>query len=170
MLETLLRERILILDGAMGTNIQSYNLTEDDYRGELFKGSTIDITGNNEVLSITRPDVIKDIHRKFLEAGADIIEANTFSANKISQAEYGLEDNVKDLNRASVRIAKEVVKEYSTLDKPRFVAGSIGPTGKTASISPSVENPSYRNITFDDLVEAYSEQVEVLADEGVDAF
>ena len=170
MLETLLRERILILDGAMGTNIQSYNLTEDDYRGELFKGSTIDITGNNEVLSITRPDVIKDIHRKFLEAGADIIEANTFSANKISQAEYGLEDNVKDLNRASVRIAKEVAKEYSTPNKPRFVAGSIGPTGKTASISPSVENPSYRNITFDDLVEAYSEQVEVLADEGVDAF
>ena len=170
MLETLLRERILILDGAMGTNIQKYNLSEEDYRGEIFKDSAIDLKGNNDLLSLTRPDVIKDIHRKFLEAGADIIEANTFSANKISQAEYGLEDKVKELNRASVRLAKEVTKEYSTADKPRFVAGSIGPTGKTASISPSVENPSYRNITFDDLVEAYSEQVEIFADEEVDVF
>ena len=168
MLETLLRERILILDGAMGTNIQSYNLTEEDYKGEIFKDSAVDLKGNNDVLSLTRPDVIKDIHRKFLEAGADIIEANTFSSNRISQSEYGLENRVKDLNRASVRIAKEVVKEYSTPNKPRFVAGSIGPTGKTASISPSVENPSYRNITFDDLVDAYTEQVEVFVDEGVD--
>ena len=170
MLETLLKERILILDGAMGTNIQGYTLTENDYRGEIFKYSCVDLKGNNDVLSLTRPDVIKEIHKKFLEAGADIIEANTFSSNKISQAEYGLEDKVKDLNRAAVRIAKEVAKEYSTSDKPRFVAGSIGPTGKTASISPSVENPSYRNITFDDLVEAYTEQVEVFVDEDVDVF
>ena len=170
MLETLLRERILILDGAMGTNIQGYNLTEDDYRGEIFKDSSVDLKGNNDVLSLTRPDVIKDIHKKFLEAGADIIEANTFSSNKISQTEYGLEDKVKELNRVAVRIAKEVANEYSTSDKPRFIAGSIGPTGKTASISPSVENPSYRNITFDDLVETYTEQVEVFVDEGVDVF
>lgn len=168
MLEDLLKERILILDGAMGTNIQKYGLTENDYRGEIFKNHTVDLKGNNDVLALTRPDVIKDIHRKFLDAGADIIEANTFGANKISQSEYGLTSYIKELNRASVRVAKEAAKEYSTPEKPRFVAGSIGPTGKTASISPDVENPSYRNITFDNLTEAYKEQAEVLVDEGVD--
>ena len=170
MLEELLQKKILILDGAMGTNIQQYNLSESDYRGEIFKNNQIDIKGNNDVLALTKPDVIKDIHRRFLEAGADIIEANTFGANRISQAEYGLENKIKELNCASVRLAKAVAAEYSTSDKPRFVAGSIGPTGKTASISPSVENPAYRNITFDDLVEAYKEQIEVLADECVDVF
>ncbi len=170
MLENLLREKILILDGAMGTNIQKYNLSEDDYRGEIFKNHPVDLKGNNDVLALTRPDVLKDIHRRFLEAGADIIEANTFSSNKISQREYKLEGMVKELNRASVRLAKEVANEYSTSEKPRFVVGSIGPTGKTASISPDVEKPSYRNITFDDLAEVYKEQVEVLAEEGVDAF
>ena len=122
MLETLLREKILILDGAMGTNIQRYNLTEDDYKGEIFKDSAVDLKGNNDVLSLTRPDVIKDIHRKFLDAGADIIEANTFSSNRISQSEYGLENRVKELNRASVRIAKEVVKNTNAIVKfKRFV-------------------------------------------------
>ncbi len=170
MLRDLLKERILILDGAMGTNIQKYGLTEADYRGDIFKNHSVDLKGNNDVLALTRPDVIRDIHRRFLEAGADIIEANTFGANRISQTEYGLTDYIKELNRASVKLAKEVAKKYSTLDKPRFVVGSIGPTGKTASISPDVENPSFRNITFDDLAGAYKEQVEVLVEGGVDAF
>ena len=170
MLENLLRERILILDGAMGTNIQKYNLCEEDYRGDVFRNHPIELKGNNDVLAITRPDVIKDIHKKFLDAGADIIEANTFGSNKISQKEYHLTDYIKNLNRASVRIAKEAAKEYWTPDKPRFVAGSIGPTSKTASISPDVENPSYRDVSFDELVSAYEEQVEVLAEEGVDLF
>lgn len=169
-LKELLKERILILDGAMGTNIQKYGLTEVDYRGELFKEHPIDLKGNNDLLALTRPDVLSDIHKKFLEAGADIIEANTFSSNRISQNEYHLEEMVKEMNRASVRLAKEIAKKYSTPDKPRFVAGSIGPTGKTASISPDVENPSFRNITFDDLKEAYREQVEILAEENVDVF
>ena len=170
MLRDLLKERILILDGAMGTNIQKYGLEEADYRGEIFKNHSVDLKGNNDILALTRPDVIKDIHRRFLESGADIIEANTFGANRISQTEYGLTDYIKELNKASVRVAKEVAKEYSTPEKPRFVVGSIGPTGKTASISPDVQNPSFRNITFDELAEAYKEQVEVLVEEGVDAF
>lgn len=170
MLAELLKEKILILDGAMGTNIQKYKLSEYDFRGDFFKNHSVDLKGNNDVLSLTRPDVIKDIHRKFLEAGADIIEANTFSSNRISQAEYKLENCVRDLNRASVRLAKEAAKEFSTPDKPRFVVGSVGPTGKTASISPDVENPSMRNITFDDLASAYEEQIQVLAEEDVDGF
>ena len=170
MIRDLLKERILILDGAMGTNIQKYCLTESDYRGEIFKNHSVDLKGNNDVLALTAPYVIKEIHKKFLEAGADIIEANTFGANRISQTEYGLKEYIKELNRASVRVAKEAAKEYSTPDKPRFVAGSVGPTGKTASISPNVENPSYRDVSFDDLVIAYKEQAEVLTDEGVDAF
>ena len=170
MLKDLLKERILILDGAMGTNIQKYGLNEADYRGDILKNHPVDLKGNNDLLALTRPDVLRDIHKRFLEAGADIIEANTFSSNRISQSEYRLEGMVKELNRASIRLAKEVAKEYSTPEKPRFVAGSIGPTGKTASISPDVENPSFRNITFDDLAEAYKEQIEVMAEEGVDAF
>lgn len=170
MLEQLLKKRILILDGAMGTNIQKFGLTEEDYRGSVFKNHSVDLKGNNDVLALTRPDVIKDIHKRFLEAGADIIEANTFGANKISQSEYKLTNMIKELNRASVRLAKETAKEFSTPDKPRFVAGSIGPTGKTASISPKVENPAFRDITFDDLADAYKEQAEVLAEEGVDVF
>ena len=170
MLRDILKEKILILDGAMGTNIQKYNLSEADYRGEIFKNHPIDLKGNNDVLALTRPDVLRDIHKHFLEAGADIIEANTFSSNRISQSEYKLEGIIKELNRTSVRLAREIANEYSTPDKPRFVVGSIGPTGKTASISPDVENPSFRNVTFDDLAEAYMEQAEVLAEEGVDAF
>lgn len=168
MLKDLLKQKILILDGAMGTNIQKFKLSEKDYRGEIFKNHPVDLKGNNDVLALTRPDVIAEIHKRFLQAGADIIEANTFSSNRISQKEYGIENMVKELNRASVRLAKEVAKSYSTPEKPRFVAGSIGPTGKTASISPNVENPAYRDVTFDELFNAYKEQVEVLVDEGVD--
>lgn len=170
MIKELLKERILILDGAMGTNIQKYGLTEADYRGDIFKDHSVDLKGNNDVLALTRPDVIKDIHRQFLISGADIIEANTFGANRISQDKYELSHMIKELNRASVKIAKAAVQELTTADKPRFVAGSIGPTGKTASISPDVDNPSFRDITFDELVYAYKEQAEVLIEEGVDVF
>ena len=170
MLKDFLKKRILILDGAMGTNIQKYSLAEKDYRGETFKNHPVDLKGNNDVLTLTRPDIIRDIHKRFLEAGADIIEANTFNSNKISQKEYKLEGIVKELNRFAVRLAKEAACEYSTPEKPRFVVGSIGPTGKTASISPDVENPSCRDITFDSLFEAYKEQIEIMAEENVDAF
>ena len=170
MLKDLLKERILILDGAMGTNIQKFGLEEKDYRGERFKEHETDLKGNNDLLSITRPDVIQKIHEDFLSAGADIIEANTFSSNKICQKKYGLENMIEDMNRASVRIARESANKFSTPEKPRFVVASIGPTGKTASISPDVGTPSKRDITFDELEEAYEEQARVLADEGVDAF
>ncbi|MGN1153716.1 MAG: homocysteine S-methyltransferase family protein, partial [Candidatus Gastranaerophilaceae bacterium] len=162
MLEKSLEERILILDGAMGTMLQKLHLTEEDYRSERFKNHTAELKGNNELLSITKPDVIKNVHKQFLEAGADIIEANTFSANSISQRDYNLSNLVKELNVASVKLAREAANEYSTSDKPRFVAASIGPTNKTASISPDVMNPAYRDVTFDELVSVYKEQVEIL--------
>ena len=170
MFKELLKEKILILDGAMGSNLQKYNLLEADFRNEDLKNFEKEFKGNNDLLSLTRPDVIKDIHRRFLEAGADIIETNTFSSNKISQKEYGLTHLTKELNKASIKIAREMADRYSTPDKPRFVAGSIGPTGKTASISPDVEKPYYRDVTFDELFEAYYEQVEIMAAEGVDVF
>ncbi len=170
MFKELLKEKILILDGAMGSNLQKYNLCEDDFRNDDLKNHSIDLKGNNDILSLTRPDVIKDLHSRFLEAGADIIETNTFSSNRISQKEYGLSHLVKDLNIASIKIAKEAANKYSTPNKPRFVAASIGPTGKTASISPDVEKPYYRDITFDELYEAYFEQVEVMAEYDVDVF
>lgn len=170
LLEKCLNERILILDGAMGTMLQKSHLTEEDYRGERFKNHKSELKGNNELLSITQPEIIKDVHRAFLKAGADIIESNTFSANSISQKDYDLSDYVKELNVQSVKIAKEVAEEYSTPEKPRFVAASIGPTNKTASISPDVMNPAYRDVTFDELVAAYKEQVEILADCDVDIF
>lgn len=169
-MEKCLDEKILILDGAMGTMLQKLKLTEEDYRGKRFKEHKSELKGNNELLSITKPEVIKDVHRAFLEAGADIIESNTFSANSISQKDYDLSDYVKELNIQSVKIAREVAEEYSTPDKPRFVAASIGPTNKTASISPDVMNPAYRDITFDELVKVYKEQVEILADCDVDIF
>ncbi|MBR2069772.1 MAG: methionine synthase [Candidatus Gastranaerophilales bacterium] len=170
MFKKLLDEKILILDGAMGSNLQKYKLTEDDFRGEILKNHSIDLKGNNDLLSITRPDVIKDLHGRFLQAGADIIETNTFSANRISQKEYQLTHLVKELNIASIKIAREVADSYSTPDKPRFIAGSIGPTGKTASISPDVEKPYYRDITFDELYESYYEQASIMAEYGVDVF
>lgn len=165
-IESLLEERILVLDGAMGTMIQRHKLEEFDFREGAFEEHHKPLKGNNDLLSITRPEIIKDIHRAYFDAGADIVETNTFSGTSIAQADYDLEDAVVDINYESARIAKEVANEYS--DKPRFVAGSIGPTNRTASISPDVNDPGYRAITFDTLKEAYKEQVNALIDGGVD--
>ena len=167
-IEQLLLQRILVLDGAMGTMIQRYTLTEEDFRGEQFKNHTCDLKGNNDLLSITRPDIVKAIHKEYLDAGADIIETNTFSGTSIAQADYSLESSVYELNFKSAKIAKDVAIACSTSDKPRFVAGAIGPTNRTASISPDVDNPAFRHITFDQLKEAYTEQVNALIDGGVD--
>lgn len=169
-IEDLLRERILIIDGAMGTMIQRHKLEEEDFRGERFRNHQSPLKGNNDLLSLTRPDIIKDIHRQYFEAGADIIETNTFSGTSIAQADYHLEHVVYDLNFQSAKIAKEVADEFNERepDKPRFVAGSIGPTNKTASLSPDVNNPGYRAITFDELVKAFKEQARGLIDGGSD--
>ncbi|MEQ8927331.1 MAG: homocysteine S-methyltransferase family protein [Fulvivirga sp.] len=167
-LKNSLSNRILVLDGAMGTMIQRHNLTEDDFRGERFKDHKSSLKGNNDLLSLTRPDIIKDIHRAYFNAGADIAETNTFSGTSIAQADYHLQHIVYDLNYESAKIAKEVANEYS--DKPRYVAGSIGPTNRTASISPDVNNPGFRAITFEELKVAYKEQAKGLLDGGVDAF
>lgn len=166
----ILKKKIVVLDGAMGTSIQNYNLNEKDFRGDLLKDFHKDQNGNNDILSITKPEVIKEIHRSFLEAGSDIIETNSFNSTSISQEDYDLAHLVYDLNYHSAKIAREVADEFTAMnpDKPRFVAGSIGPTNKTASLSPDVENPGYRNITFDDLVDSYSEQIGALVDGGVD--
>lgn len=167
-IEQLLLNRILVLDGAMGTMIQRYNLAEEDFRGEQFKNHSFDVKGNNDLLSITRPDIIKAIHKEYLDAGTDIIETNTFSGTSIAQGDYSLESAVYELNFQSAKIAKEVAITCSTPEKPRFVAGAIGPTNRTASISPDVENPAFRHITFDGLKDAYIEQVNALLDGGVD--
>lgn len=164
----ILNQRILVLDGATGTMIQRYKLNEYDFRGERFKDHPILLKGNNDILSLTRPDVVKEIHCAYLEAGADIIETNSFNSTKISQADYGLEAYVYELNRRAAEIAKEAAKEYTTNEKPRFVAGVVGPTGKTCSISPDVNNPGARAVTFDQLVESYLEAVRGLIDGGVD--
>ena len=166
----ILKKKIVVLDGAMGTSIQNYNLNEKDFRGDLLKDFHKDQKGNNDILSITKPEVIKEIHRSLLEAGSDIIETNSFNSTSISQEDYDLAHLVYDLNYHSAKIAREVADEFTAMnpDKPRFVAGSIGPTNKTASLSPDVENPGYRNITFDDLVDSYSEQIGALVDGGVD--
>ena len=166
----ILKQRILVLDGAMGTMIQRYNLTEEDYRGERFKDFPHDLKGNNDLLSLTRPDIIREIHRQYFEAGADIVETNTFSGTSIAMADYHMEDLVYELNYESARIAKEVAEEFTRQnpDKPRFVAGSMGPTNRTASLSPDVNNPGYRAVTFDELVDAYSEQIRGLVDGGAD--
>lgn len=170
-LNKLVSERILILDGAMGTMIQQYNLTESDFRGTYFTQLSGLLKGNNDVLCLTRPDVIRDIHRKYLEAGADIIETNSFNATRISQADYHTQDYVREINLAAARLAREAADEYTRLtpDKPRMVAGSVGPTNKTCSISPDVNNPAFRAITFDQLAEAYQEQMTALIQGGVDA-
>ncbi len=164
------QERILILDGAMGTMIQRYKLEEEDYRGERFKNHPYPLKGNNDLLSITRPDIIKAIHRQYFEAGADIVETNTFSGTTIAQADYHLEDAVYDINFQSAKIAREVADEMTAKepDKPRFVAGAMGPTNRTCSISPDVNDPGYRAVTFDELVKAYYEQAKALIDGGVD--
>ncbi len=169
-LRELLQKRILILDGAMGTMIQQYNLTEEDFRGERFKNHPHSLKGDNDLLCFTRPDIIKEIHRKYLESGADILETNTFNSTSISQADYHLESIVYELNVQAAKIAKEVADEFTAKnpDKPRFVAGSIGPTNRTLSISPDVNDPGFRNITFDELKESYKEQIRGLVDGGAD--
>jgi 5-methyltetrahydrofolate--homocysteine methyltransferase len=169
-IQEILKERILVLDGAMGTMIQRHHLEEADFRGERFKDHAHPLKGNNDLLSITRPDIIQEIHRQYLEAGADIIETNTFSSTSIAQADYHLEALAYELNYQSAVIAKQVVNEFNDRypDKPRFVAGALGPTNKTASISPNVNDPGFRAITFDQLVESYYEQTKGLVEGGVD--
>jgi 5-methyltetrahydrofolate--homocysteine methyltransferase len=165
------RERILILDGAMGTMIQRHRLDEADYRGERFKDWPRDLKGNNDLLVLTQPDIIRGIHEAYLEAGADIIETNTFNAQTISMADYGMESLAFEINLAAARLARDAADKYSTMtpEKPRFVAGAIGPTNRTASISPDVNNPGFRNVGFDELVAAYSGQTRALIEGGVDA-
>ena len=165
------RERILILDGAMGTMIQRYKLDEAGYRGERFKDFRRDLKGNNDLLVLSQPRIIREIHDAYLQAGADIVETNTFNAQAISQSDYGLEDIAYEINVAAARLAREAADEWTkkTRDKPRFVAGAIGPTNRTASISPDVNNPGFRNVSFDALVEAYAVQTRGLIDGGVDA-
>ena len=167
---SLLKERILILDGGMGTMVQSFKLTEQDYRGNLFTNWPTDLKGNNDLLCITRPDVIKSIHLQYLEAGADIFATNTFNANAISMADYGMQDQVRTINLAAGKLAREVADEFMAVHPERqiFVAGSIGPTNKTASMSPDVSDPAYRAVTYMDLYRAYQEQVEALVEGGVD--
>jgi 5-methyltetrahydrofolate--homocysteine methyltransferase len=165
-----LKERILVLDGAMGTMLQAYKFSEEDFRGERFKDFHIPLKGNNDLLSITQPEAIAEVHRKYFAAGADIVETNTFSGTTIAMADYELEDVVYELNYASAKIAKEVAQSFTEKEphKPRFVAGSIGPTNKTASMSPDVNDPGYRAISFDELRIAYKQQVEALIDGGAD--
>ncbi|VEH68389.1 Methionine synthase [Rodentibacter pneumotropicus] len=163
-----LSQRILILDGAMGTMIQQYKLTEADFRSERFKNSPIDLRGNNDLLTLTQPLLISAIHEKYLEAGADIIETNTFSSTTIAQADYDLQAVAYELNVAGARLARLAADKYSTPEKPRFVAGILGPTNRTASISPNVNDPSFRNITFMELVDAYAEATRGLIEGGAD--
>src|SRR5918998_3782388 len=155
-----LKERILVLDCAMGTMIQSYCLSEDDYRGTRFADHPCDLKGNNDLLSITQPGIIRDIHEAVLDVGADILETNTFSSTTIAQRDYGMEDLAYELNFEAARVAREAADAYTdnTPDKPRFVAGALGPTNRTASLSPDVNNPGFRNVSFDELKEAYKEE------------
>ena len=166
----LIKQKILVLDGAMGTMIQTYKLEEEDYRGERFKNHAFPLKGNNDLLALTRPDVLSEIHRQFLDAGADILETNTFSGTTIAQADYHLEDAVDEINIESTKLAKALCDEYTIKnpDKPRYLAGSIGPTNRTCSLSPDVNDPGYRAVTYDELVTAYSQQVKGLIKGGVD--
>ena len=168
-IQKLIKEKVLILDGAMGTMIQQYGLTESDFRGERFKHVDGMMKGNNDMLNITRPDVILDIHRKYLRAGADIIETNTFSSQRISEADYHLEDHCYEMALAGARLARKAADEFSSPQKPRFVAGSVGPTNKTCSMSPDVSNPAARDLSYDDLFDAYCQQMSALIEGGVDA-
>lgn len=165
-----INKRILVLDGAMGTMLQRYQFTEEDYRGERFKNWESPLKGNNDLLSLTQPQAIEAVHRKYLEAGADIIETNTFSGTTIAMADYHMEELVYELNYESAKIARKVCDEFTAInpEKPRFVAGSIGPTNKTASLSPDVNDPGYRAVTFDELRIAYKQQAEALLDGGSD--
>ncbi len=169
-IKEVLEKKILVLDGAMGTMIQKYNLTESDFRAERFKNHPCDLKGNNDLLNITRPDVILAIHKEYLEAGADILETNTFSSNAISMADYEMQDLVYELNYEGAKIARQAVDEYNakTPDKPRFVAGSCGPTTRLLSLSPDVNDPGFRSMNFKELVDAYTEQFRGLIDGGSD--
>ncbi|MDE2324757.1 MAG: homocysteine S-methyltransferase family protein, partial [Betaproteobacteria bacterium] len=169
-LPELLRQRILILDGAMGTMIQRFKLTEAQYRGEDIKDFARDVKGNNELLNLTQPHIIGDIHDGYFASGADIVETNTFGATTIAQDDYAMADLAEAMNRAAARIARASAAKFSTPDKPRFVAGAFGPTPKTASISPDVNDPGARNITFEQLRAAYYQQAQALGEEGVDLF
>jgi 5-methyltetrahydrofolate--homocysteine methyltransferase len=173
LLTRLLQERILILDGAMGTMIQGYKLGESEYRGPAacgFHDHAHDLKGDNDLLVLTRPDVVRSIHDAFLEAGADIIETNTFNATSIAQADYGLQGKVRDINLAAAKLARECADAWTarTPDKPRFVAGAIGPTNRTATISPDVNDPGFRNVSYDELIATYTESIDALVDGGVD--
>ncbi len=169
-IKEILKKRIMILDGAMGTMIQKHKLEEEDFRGDKWPNHPSPLKGNNDLLSITRPDIIKDIHRQYFEAGADFVETNTFSGTTIAQADYNLEEAVYDINYESAKIAKEVAVEITAKEphKPRFVIGTMGPTNRTASLSPDVNDPGYRAITYDQLVVAYKQQAEALLDGGSD--
>ena len=169
-IETLLKERILVLDGAMGTMIQAYDFKEADFRAKRFKDHPVPLQGNNDLLTLTQPEAIKSIHAKYFQAGADIVETNTFSSTSIGMADYEMEDWVYELNYEAAKIAKEVAEDFTAKEphKPRFVAGSIGPTNRTASMSPDVNDPGFRAVTFQDLVTAYKEQVEGLIAGGAD--
>ena len=171
-IEDCLKERILIIDGAMGTMIQRYKLEEADYRGERFKNWASDVKGNNDLLSITQPQIIKEIHKQYLEAGADIIETNTFNSQKISLADYNMQELAYELNVAAAKCAREAIEEFSVNGHQpkvnKFVAGAIGPMNKTLSLSPDVNNPGYRSVTFDEVADAYYEQIKGLIDGGVD--
>ena len=169
-LETLLAERIAILDGAMGTMIQRYKLSEADYRGSRFADHPKDLKGNNELLQFTRPDVISEIHAQYLAAGADIVETNTFGATSVAQDDYGLAHVAREMNVAGARLARAACDRFATADRPRFVAGALGPTPRTASISPDVNDPAARNVTFDALKDAYAEQAAGLLEGGCDLF
>ncbi len=169
-LPEILRQRIVILDGAMGTMIQQYKLTESDYRGARFAAHSSDVKGNNELLSLTRPDVISEIHEQYLAAGADLIETNTFGATSIAQDDYGLPELAYEMNLVSAQLAKKACEKFSTPDKPRFVAGAFGPQPKTASISPDVNDPGARNVNYEQLRTAYYEQAKGLLDGGADVF
>ena len=169
-IEKALAKRILVLDGAMGTMLQAYKFEEEDFRGDRFISHPSPLKGNNDLLSLTQPEAIKAVHRAYFEVGADIVETNTFSSTSIGMADYGMEELVYELNVQSAKLAREVADEFTNTNpnKPRFVAGSIGPTNRTASMSPDVNDPGYRAVTFDDLVEAYSEQVRALVEGGSD--
>jgi len=169
-LPQILSQRIAVLDGAMGTMIQRYKLGEADYRGERFADHPKDLKGNNELLQFTRPDVISEIHEQYLAAGADLIETNTFGATSVAQDDYGLAAVAREMNVVGARLAREACDKYSTPDKPRFVAGALGPTPRTASISPDVNDPAARNVSFDELREAYYEQAAGLLEGGCDLF
>ena len=170
LLHKAIEERILILDGAMGTMLQQYKFTEEDFRGERFKDHPSPLKGNNDLLSITQPEAVKEVHRKYFLAGADIVQTNTFSGTTVAMADYQMEDLVTELNYESAKIARQVADEITAKEphKPRFVAGSMGPTNRTASMSPDVNDPGYRAITFDELRIAYRQQAEALIDGGVD--